>query len=173
VLKDMIFDEGAAGTLPELRNGVPPEHQENVAGAVSQAWSLAEFLRNFYQDYLGVRPDLLNGTVTIRPVLPATCRWMSAPVRLGDGALFVLHHFDESGKRACTRLVLSETAPPLTVRYTALVPPGAYAQQEVETIEFQLRPMESAELVVEKTRSGWTARVASPEERPICRSIKE
>ncbi|MBN2564405.1 MAG: hypothetical protein JXB46_01715, partial [Candidatus Eisenbacteria bacterium] len=173
VLRDLIFDEGAAGTLPELRNGVPPEHEENVAGAVSQAWSLAEFVRNFYQDYLGVRPDMLSGAVAVRPALPPSCRWLSAPVRIGKGALLVLHYVDESGKRGCTRLVLSGEAPSIKVEYTPMVPPGAAAQQAANTVEFTLRPTESVELVVEEGKKGWTARIASPEERPVCRSAKD
>jgi glycogen debranching enzyme len=170
MLRDLIFDEGAAGTLPELRNGVPREREENVAGAVSQAWSLAEFIRNFYQDYLGVRPDMLSRTVDVRPALPPGCRWMSAPVRLGSGSLLVLHHARESGTRGCTRLALSEDAEPLTIRYAGLVPPGAREQRRTETIEFELRPSQWVELATEKSRSGFTVRIVPAEERPVCGS---
>jgi glycogen debranching enzyme len=170
VLRDLVFDEGAAGTLPELRNGVPPEREENVAGAVSQAWSLAEFLRNFYQDYLGVRPDMINGVVDVRPALPTACRWISAPVRLGKGTLFVLHHADESDTRACTRLSLSEESKPLLIRYAAMAPPCSAVQRAVEPVELELEPGQSVNLVVEKRKGGWSARVDTPEGRAVCRS---
>ena len=140
VLADMMFDEGAAGTLSELRNGVPPECGENVAGAVSQAWSLSEFLRNFYQDYLGVRPNVLDGTVDVRPALPPSCSWMAAPVRVGRGSLFVLHRVDSESGRACTSIVADAGAPALTVRFTPSTHPDSDVQGEGETFEAVLEP---------------------------------
>ncbi len=168
VLTDLVFDEGAAGTLPELRNGVPPEYGENVAGAVSQAWSLSEFLRNFYQDYLGVRPNVLEGTVDIRPALSPSCSWLAAPVRVGEGSLFVLHRVDAESERACTRVVADGDAPPLTVRFTPRVPPGADVQEEGETIETVLEPGGGVRFTVEKHAGKWETRLADADESSPC-----
>jgi len=167
VLTNLMFDEGAAGTLPELRNGVPPEHGENVAGAVSQAWSLSEFLRNFYQDYLGVRPDLLAGTVEVRPALPPACEWMAAPVRVGAGSLFVLHYLDGGGPRACTSIVADERAPALTLRFTPGAPPGADVQAAADLYEARLEPGTAIELVTEERDGKWvTRRVTTSSDSP-------
>ncbi|MFH1864414.1 MAG: amylo-alpha-1,6-glucosidase [Candidatus Eisenbacteria bacterium] len=168
VLANMMFDEGAAGTLPELRDGVPPEHGENVAGAVSQAWSLSEFLRNFYQDYLGVRPNVLAGTVDVRPALPPSCSWMAAPVRVGEGSLFVLHRVDAESGRACTSVVADADAPPLTVRFTPRAHPDADVQEEGETLEAVLVPGGSLRFTSERSGGAWTTRLAGADEDTAC-----
>jgi hypothetical protein len=113
---------------------------------------------------------MLSGVVDIRPALPSGCRWISAPVRLGAGTLFVLHYADEPGVNACSRLVLSEESEPVTIRYAPMIPPGTDIQKSIEPVEFELKPGESVELVVKKGKGGWSSRVASPEERPVCRS---
>jgi hypothetical protein len=37
---------------------------------VSQAWNLAEFIRNVYDDYLGVRINALEKRIALRPRIP-------------------------------------------------------------------------------------------------------
>ena len=53
MLLDEILDEGAVGTLQEIRDGAQAESNDEFGGATSQAWSLAELLRNVVQDYAG------------------------------------------------------------------------------------------------------------------------
>ncbi len=68
-----ILDRGAAGTLPELLDAVPGPGQSEpgLSGTFSQAWSLAEFVRNFYDDYLGLRFNRLTRSLSVEPKLPA------------------------------------------------------------------------------------------------------
>ncbi len=160
VLRDLFFYEGAAGTLPELRNGVPQENEENVAGAVSQAWSNSEFLRNFYQDYLGLRPDLLEGTLDFRPALPRDLSWVTAPVRLGEGTLVVFCEIDTSASRASFRVTASASLPSLVVRFGAPVPLGADVRTEVAEAEALLEPCHSLEFTVEEADGSWSVTVA-------------
>ncbi len=158
VLKNLFFYEGAAGTLPELRNGVPPDRGENVAGAVSQAWSLAEFLRNFYQDYLGIVPDLIEGTLDFRPALPGGLSWVTVPVRLGAGSVVVLCDTEDGGRsRYC--MSADRALPELRVRFAARVPPGAYVQAETVEAEGTLEPGRGLEFLVEERDGAWTAEV--------------
>lgn len=168
VLRDLVFDEGAAGTLPELRNGVPPETGENVAGAVSQAWSLAEFLRNFYQDFLGVRPNLPERVLEVRPAMTGDCTWMSAPVRLGSGNVFVMHHLDGRGERACTRIASDSSVGALTVRFRGGSPPEDGVRTDAGTVEAELEPGTLLEFVVEKVNGTWTSRIVSSAEGLVC-----
>ncbi|MBK6765042.1 MAG: hypothetical protein IPG71_01670 [bacterium] len=51
-------ERGMVGSLPELFDAVKRPENEfiNWSGTASQAWSLAEFLRATYQDFLGIRP---------------------------------------------------------------------------------------------------------------------
>ncbi|MBD3349165.1 MAG: hypothetical protein GF400_08225, partial [Candidatus Eisenbacteria bacterium] len=122
VLRDLMYDEGAAGTLPELRNGVPPESGENVAGAVSQAWSLAEFLRNYYQDYIGLRPDLLRAALSFRPALPRELGWAKARARIGEGHVSVFCEVREDGAEGRFHLAADVGVPPLSVAFEVPVP---------------------------------------------------
>ena len=163
MLRDLLFTEGAAGTLPELRNGVPPERGDNVAGAVSQAWSLAEFLRNFYQDYLGFRPDLLNHTVELAPALPPGLTWVHAPVRVGGGSLVLFYEVAEDGESAVYRLSGERTLPRLTVRLAARVPPCAEFAPDVARAEAVLEPGATLAFRVARGVAGWAVEIASRE----------
>ncbi|MBU1651334.1 hypothetical protein KKA00_03885, partial [bacterium] len=64
---DQILDLDAPGTLSELLDAVPREGVgfPRPSGTVSQAWSLAEFIRVWYQDYIG-----LNQYGSILPKIP-------------------------------------------------------------------------------------------------------
>lgn len=57
-------EHGMVGSLPELFDAVKrPENKFiNSSGTTSQAWSLAEFLRATYQDFLGIRPVVYGRT---------------------------------------------------------------------------------------------------------------
>jgi hypothetical protein len=68
---DQILDRGAIGTLSELLDAAPRpgESSPRLSGTYSQAWSLAEFLRSFYQGYLGVSADVPGGTLAVAPRL--------------------------------------------------------------------------------------------------------
>lgn len=67
----ILYDD-AIGNFSELRDAIPRTgHAEpDLSGNVSQAWSLAEFSRNFYQDFVGYQPNALKGEILIRPVFP-------------------------------------------------------------------------------------------------------
>jgi len=84
-----ILDRGAVGTQSELLDAVPHpgETEPRLSGTFSQAWTLAEFIRNFYDDYLGARIDRFTPLLTLRPhLLPsvdsieATLRFEGKPV---------------------------------------------------------------------------------------------
>ncbi|MBU0742533.1 hypothetical protein KKA85_00490, partial [bacterium] len=109
MLLDEIMDEGAVGTLQEIRDGDRAVSNDEFGGATSQAWSLSELLRNVVDDYLGVDVDLSGEKplIEISPSLPAAWPLLSGEVRVGehtlsvdvdrraDGELRVSHHFDE------------------------------------------------------------------------------
>ncbi|MDZ7331624.1 MAG: GH116 family glycosyl hydrolase [candidate division KSB1 bacterium] len=69
---NQILNHGAVGTLSELLNAIPDPGKElpEPSGAVSQAWSLAEFIRNISQDLIGIHPDVPNRKIRISPHLP-------------------------------------------------------------------------------------------------------
>lgn len=62
---NLALTRGCVGSLPELLDAMPRrgEKEPALSGTVSQAWSLAEFLRTTYQDILGIRPVRVKGKI--------------------------------------------------------------------------------------------------------------
>ncbi|MFH1502373.1 MAG: amylo-alpha-1,6-glucosidase [Candidatus Eisenbacteria bacterium] len=160
VLTDLMYDEGAAGTLPELRNGVPPAGGENVAGAVSQAWSLAEYVRNFYQDYVGLKPDVPRGELGFRPALPRDLAWVKTRVRVGDGVVSVFCDVAEDSERGRFTVSSDGSAPPLLVRFEAPVPLRESVRRESVSADAMLEPGGRLVFEVSEGADGWSARLA-------------
>lgn len=81
-----ILDRGAVGTQSELLDAIPRpgEKEPRLSGTFSQAWSLAEFIRNFYDDYFGVQACLYERKVTLRPRLPSSMGKTWGTFQLGE-----------------------------------------------------------------------------------------
>lgn len=84
-----ILDRGAVGTQSELIDAIPRpgEREPRLSGTFSQAWNLAEFIRNFYDDYLRVRVDLVRHHLMLRPRLPASFGNIKATINLNGRSL--------------------------------------------------------------------------------------
>ena len=89
--------EGAVGSLSENADAHPREGESWVkrSGTFLQAWSNAEHLRVWYQHFLGIRPDLLNGVIVIEPKLPSEITSLETSVKIGNGTL---HYRYKEGK---------------------------------------------------------------------------
>lgn len=87
-LADQILNQGTLGTLSENANAEPgPDGRPVFTGTFSQSWSVAEFARVAYQDYLGLMPDLATRTLVWAPRLPQAWGSVHAFVKLGPGRL--------------------------------------------------------------------------------------
>ncbi len=93
---DLILNRGACGTLPELLDAVPQTGADfpRPSGTVSQTWSLAEFLRTWYQDYVGLKPDLSAQQWLLQPRLPRD--WGDFSVLLNVQGNKILFHMQAS-----------------------------------------------------------------------------
>ena len=84
---DQALDLGAVGTLSELVDAIPRdlprEGRIGLSGTETQAWSVAEFVRVFYQSYLGIRPDVTAGRLAVDPALPRALGTVRAVVPFG------------------------------------------------------------------------------------------
>ncbi|MDB5960579.1 MAG: glycogen debranching protein [Massilia sp.] len=84
-----IGAEGAHATLghmSELLDAVPQDDGTlKPSGTYAQSWSVAEFARNGYQDYLGFRPDLPAGVIRFVPALPSAWTGLFARLPFGQG----------------------------------------------------------------------------------------
>lgn len=83
-LANQMLHQGYRGTMSENLDAYQADHDNLVeSGTYSQAWSVAEYARNTYQDYIGYKPELLLERVTISPKLPHG--WHHVVVRLPLG----------------------------------------------------------------------------------------
>ena len=89
--------EGAVGSLSENADAHPREGKTwvNRSGTFLQAWSNAEHLRVWYQHFLGIRPDLLQGVIVVEPRIPSEIKSIETSVKVGDGTL---HYSYKNGR---------------------------------------------------------------------------
>lgn len=95
-LTHLILDRGVVGAAAENLDAHPHRSGEEgdgelvgepyVGGAPVQPWTLAEFVRNAYQDYAGIRYQS-GRTVVLEPHLPESWGETQARFRLGSGTV--------------------------------------------------------------------------------------
>jgi len=76
-----ILHRGMTGSIAEVTDALPRQMLDNprdvsgddiqLSGTFSQAWSLAEYLRTWWQDYFGIHPDGISNEITLFPQLPS------------------------------------------------------------------------------------------------------
>ncbi|HEY1044709.1 MAG TPA: amylo-alpha-1,6-glucosidase [Telluria sp.] len=77
-----ILETGTIGAMSELVDALPPL---KPSGTFAQSWSVAEYARNAYQDYIGFKPDLLANTLRFEPALPTAWKSVYAVLPFGAG----------------------------------------------------------------------------------------
>lgn len=83
-LTDQILSQGTLGSMSENMNALPDEKGVvKLSGTYSQAWSVSEFSRSGYQDFVGFRPNLIQNSLTLFPAIPA--QWKEFQSRLPFG----------------------------------------------------------------------------------------
>lgn len=71
-LGKQILGLGTLGNMSELLDALPGDDGKlTPSGTYAQSWSVAEYARNGYQDYVGFRPRLLDNTLAFAPAIPA------------------------------------------------------------------------------------------------------
>jgi glycogen debranching enzyme len=108
------------GTMSELLDALPgPDGALRPSGTYAQSWSVAEYVRNAYQDFVGFRPDLLRGVLFFQPAPP----WarMDAELPYGDGE-HVTVHYARTKRGAHWRFKLSGA--PRRIEMAFLAPDG-------------------------------------------------
>lgn len=81
-LGTQILTLGTLGNMSELLDALPPL---KPSGTFAQSWSVAEYARNAYQDYVGFRPDLPANTLRFTPAVPAQWKTFTALLPFGQG----------------------------------------------------------------------------------------
>jgi len=88
-MNEQALTRGVVGGLGENLDAYPhPGHSwPRLTGTYLQAWSNSEQLRTWYQWFLGVRPDIAQGFVTLAPRLPGDFGTVDFSARIGDGSI--------------------------------------------------------------------------------------
>ena len=88
-MNEQALTRGVVGGLGENTDAYPHPGQAwpRLTGTYLQAWSNSEQLRVWYQHFLGVRPDIAEGIVTLAPRLPAGFGSVDFSARVGEGSI--------------------------------------------------------------------------------------
>ncbi|MBQ5470827.1 MAG: type I pullulanase [Treponema sp.] len=87
----MIMDYGCAGSLSENIHARPDANgNPKLSGTFSQAWSVAEYVRNIAQDLVGFVPRLAEGVIEINPHFPCGLKNLNARIPFGQGWNLIL-----------------------------------------------------------------------------------
>ncbi len=137
-----ILGLGTLGTMSELLDALPDSNGElKPSGTFAQSWSVAEYARNGYQDYVGFKPDLTANTLAFSPAIPSgwTSCYAVLPFGSGDSVEIDFKRLANTG-RWNFRLAGST---PRTVTFSFLNPDKSRSQ-----VAFTIAPGKTATLLV-------------------------
>lgn len=118
-MNHQTLNRGAAGCLAENADAHPRDGKEwaRLSGTFSQAWSSAEYLRVWYQYFVGIRPKLNQNLLVLQPRLPETMDSLKSQTALAGGRLsFSMQRLNESTTRYRYTFNGTETGE-LTIRF--------------------------------------------------------
>jgi glycogen debranching enzyme len=157
-----ILDRGAVGTISELLDAVPrPGNNEpECSGTYSQAWSLAEFIRIFYDTYLNIVPSAVSREVDLSPLFLS-----SIFLKVEFNTWIKNYPIDVMYERHDTSFIISVTLPPEAD--TFLCHTGAVIHNRSLLDSLQLVPGKTTML----TFSGTTIRQERGNEQTVLRYV--
>lgn len=137
-----ILGLGTLGTMSELLDALPDANGKlKPSGTYAQSWSVAEYARNGFQDYVGFKPDLTANTLAFSPAIPSGWTSFHAVLPFGVDESVALDY-----KRGRWTFQLNG-ATARTVRFSFLNPDKSRSQ-----LAFTLSPNKPATLVVDKAQ---------------------
>lgn len=83
-LSNQILTMGTLGSMSENLSPYLDKRGDIIlSGTYSQAWSVSEFTRNAYQDYLGFNPELISNKLVFTPSFPSSWNTLEATLPFG------------------------------------------------------------------------------------------
>ncbi|HEY0062809.1 MAG TPA: amylo-alpha-1,6-glucosidase [Telluria sp.] len=130
------------GNMSELLDALPQaDGKLKPSGTYAQSWSVAEYARNGFQDFVGFHPSLMTNTLEFRPAIPAA--WSHFDAILPFGATEELEvRFTRDGASEKWQLRLTGSTPRKVV-FDFLNPDKSRARTE-----FMLAPGRDAVLTL-------------------------
>jgi glycogen debranching enzyme len=147
-----ILGLGTLGTMSELLDALPDaQGKPKPSGTYAQSWSVAEYARNGYQDYVGFKPDVPANTLAFSPAIPSGWTSFHAVLPFGSGDSLEL---DYQRLRATGRWTFRlHGATPRTVSFSFLNPDKSRSR-----LAFTLAAGRSATLVTGARRATLNGR---------------
>lgn len=141
-LGKQILGLGTLGSMSENLDALPrADGGLTPTGTFAQSWSVAEYARNAYQDYVGFRPDLIANTLAFEPAVPTAWTRFEAALPFGaDERVEVDFARVEKGERWTFTL---HGKAPRTVRIAYLE-----ADKRRSQVSFTLAPGKAATLAL-------------------------
>ncbi|MCU0454369.1 MAG: hypothetical protein MUE68_12005 [Bacteroidetes bacterium] len=110
-LVHQILDQDAVGGISELVDAAPRpgESEPRRSGTFNQTWSLAEFVRVAYQNYLGVSVDAQNRQLWLLPQLPTALKTVSFDIGLAESRIRISYAGDASAGKVFVSSLVQES----------------------------------------------------------------
>ena len=154
-LGGQILRLGTLGNMSELLDALPQEGGKlTPSGTYAQSWSVAEYARNGYQDFVGFRPDLTANTLAFYPAIPTAWSRFEALLPFGTGEEIAVD-FARSGSAQRWTLRLTGSAG-RKVTFTFL-----NADKSRSTTKFALIPGQQATLRLAAGRASVNGKALS------------
>ena len=129
---------GAVGSLSECADAWlrPGQDWVRLSGTFLQAWSNGEQIRAWKQWFVGIRPDMLSGKVTVAPRLPYLCSDLEETVCVADGEIRFRSESDMSRTRYAyewtgSGQIVLDVDIDLFSNFTAPLAPGARLEIDI------------------------------------------
>ncbi len=152
-----ILGLGTLGSMSENLDALPREDGSlTPTGTFAQSWSVAEYARNAYQDYVGFRPDLLADALVFEPAIPTGWRDFSAALPFGVEESVDVDFKRANGGERWTFALRGKTA--RTLRMIYLNPDKSRSQ-----VAFTLEPGKAATLALAGKRVLLDGRPLEPQ----------
>ncbi|MGA7304186.1 MAG: amylo-alpha-1,6-glucosidase [Rhodothermales bacterium] len=138
---------GAVGSLSENMDALPRPGSTYArrSGTFLQAWSNAEYLRVWYQYFLGVRPDALTNTLYLAPQIPEGLHEVDFRSRVFSGWMKAKFR---SGERAST----------FSYEFTAFAPRVVFQLPPFRELQLDVHDGDRLEIVQQQDHLKWSLR---------------
>ncbi len=111
---NQVINEGYIGTLSELIDALPqPDGKIKLSGTYSQAWSVAEINRVWYQGFIGFNPRLFENKIILSPNIPNDIKNLDSSLKFGNNEYLIMKVENENDKETYTISLKNSKRKPL------------------------------------------------------------
>ena len=97
-MQEQVMHTGAVGSISENFDAIPRDGKNfaDKTGTFLQAWSNAEYLRVWYQSFIGIMPNSISKTITITPRIPSDFKNIEFSEKIMNGEILGKYSIDKN-----------------------------------------------------------------------------